>query len=303
MADKKISQLTGATTPLAGTEVLPVVQSGSTVKVAVSDLTAGRQVDAEKFYASGTSAIPIEARRSVANNVCLGTLLDSPSASNTNYLTFGVDPIGSSVGYASGGAFLSTGANGAGTPRDLILHTYGNNNIVFARQNAKVGEISADGFKPIATKGIDFSANTGAAGETSALLDWYEEGLFVPTMTASTSGTVTLAFTTLAYTRVGRLVTVTGEITVDSVASPVGDISIGNLPFANSGLSQRASRTAFLVEAGSFTGAPTGVVQGFIDSNSSTVALRLVDDFVVSSPASNLQAGTFFRFCFSYMTA
>jgi hypothetical protein len=42
MADKKISALTGATTPLAGTEVLPIVQSGSTVKVAVSDLTAGR---------------------------------------------------------------------------------------------------------------------------------------------------------------------------------------------------------------------------------------------------------------------
>lgn len=44
MADKKISQLTSSTTPLAGTEVLPIVQSGATVKVAVSDLTAGRPV-------------------------------------------------------------------------------------------------------------------------------------------------------------------------------------------------------------------------------------------------------------------
>lgn len=33
MADLKISQLTGASTPLAGTEVLPIVQSGSTVNV------------------------------------------------------------------------------------------------------------------------------------------------------------------------------------------------------------------------------------------------------------------------------
>jgi hypothetical protein len=39
MADKKISQLTSATTPLAGTEVLPIVQSGSTVKVSSDDLT------------------------------------------------------------------------------------------------------------------------------------------------------------------------------------------------------------------------------------------------------------------------
>jgi hypothetical protein len=39
MADLKISQLTGATTPLAGTEVLPIVQSSSTKKVATDDLT------------------------------------------------------------------------------------------------------------------------------------------------------------------------------------------------------------------------------------------------------------------------
>lgn len=39
MADKKISALTGAATPLAGTEVLPIVQSGATVKVATNDLT------------------------------------------------------------------------------------------------------------------------------------------------------------------------------------------------------------------------------------------------------------------------
>ena len=38
MADLKISQLPAATTPLAGTEVLPIVQSGTTKQVAVSDL-------------------------------------------------------------------------------------------------------------------------------------------------------------------------------------------------------------------------------------------------------------------------
>jgi hypothetical protein len=39
MADLKISQLTGATTPLAGTEVLPIVQSSTTKKIATDDLT------------------------------------------------------------------------------------------------------------------------------------------------------------------------------------------------------------------------------------------------------------------------
>jgi hypothetical protein len=39
MANTKISALTSATTPLAGTEVLPIVQTGATVKVATNDLT------------------------------------------------------------------------------------------------------------------------------------------------------------------------------------------------------------------------------------------------------------------------
>ena len=39
MADQKISALTAASTPLAGTEVLPIVQSSATVKVAVDNLT------------------------------------------------------------------------------------------------------------------------------------------------------------------------------------------------------------------------------------------------------------------------
>ena len=53
MADKTISALTSATTPLAGTEVLPIVQSGTTVKVAVSDLTAARAVATAALSATG----------------------------------------------------------------------------------------------------------------------------------------------------------------------------------------------------------------------------------------------------------
>jgi hypothetical protein len=59
MADLKISALPAATTPLAGTEVLPIVQSGSTVKVSVANLTAGREVSAESVL--------------ITNNVGIGT--------------------------------------------------------------------------------------------------------------------------------------------------------------------------------------------------------------------------------------
>jgi len=58
MADKKISALTAASVPLVGTEVLPIVQSGATVKVAVSDLTAGRAISATQLTLTAGNLIP-----------------------------------------------------------------------------------------------------------------------------------------------------------------------------------------------------------------------------------------------------
>jgi hypothetical protein len=57
MADVKISALPAATTPLGGTEVLPIVQSGSTVKVSIADVTAGRAVAAASLTTTGDTGI------------------------------------------------------------------------------------------------------------------------------------------------------------------------------------------------------------------------------------------------------
>lgn len=54
MANVKISALTSVTTPLAGTEVLPVVQSSATKKVTVNDLMQA-QFAANVVTESGTS--------------------------------------------------------------------------------------------------------------------------------------------------------------------------------------------------------------------------------------------------------
>jgi len=56
MAVTNISSLPPSTTPLAGTEVLPIVQGGATVKVAVSNLTAGRSFDASGMTLTSTDA-------------------------------------------------------------------------------------------------------------------------------------------------------------------------------------------------------------------------------------------------------
>ena len=52
MADSKISALPAATTPLAGTEVLPIVQSGVTKQVSVANLTTGRAISATELTLS-----------------------------------------------------------------------------------------------------------------------------------------------------------------------------------------------------------------------------------------------------------
>jgi hypothetical protein len=67
MADLKISALTASTTPLAGTEVLPIVQSSTTKQVSVANLTAGRAVSASSLTAS-TGDIT-----STAGNFVVGT--------------------------------------------------------------------------------------------------------------------------------------------------------------------------------------------------------------------------------------
>jgi len=56
MADTKISALPASTTPLAGTEVLPIVQSSATKQVSVANLTAGRSFDALGMTLTSTDA-------------------------------------------------------------------------------------------------------------------------------------------------------------------------------------------------------------------------------------------------------
>lgn len=57
MADAKISALPASTTPLAGTEVLPIVQSGATKQVSVANLTAGRALSASSVTATTGSFV------------------------------------------------------------------------------------------------------------------------------------------------------------------------------------------------------------------------------------------------------
>jgi len=81
-----------------------------------------------------------------------------------------------------------------------------------------------------AAKGVNFTANTPAAGMTSQLLNWYEEGTWTPIDSSGAS----LAFTSVTgiYTRVGRLVTCTFGLTFPATVNAAG-VTIGGLPFTS----------------------------------------------------------------------
>jgi hypothetical protein len=75
MADLKISQLPAATVPLAGTEVLPIVQSGTTKQVSIDNLTTGKDVSALSVSATTITATTVNATTFDTNVAAAGVTL------------------------------------------------------------------------------------------------------------------------------------------------------------------------------------------------------------------------------------
>lgn len=243
MSNSKISALTSATTPLAGTEVTPVVQSGATKKVTVADLTAGRDITAKSLVV-GIAVSPLGDLDAVANTAAKIYLRTGTAAAGSGTIYFNVanNFSGISQSYIKG---LGSGVSGVSQLRFGVSTTAG------AVTGTDVFEIdnNANLIPLTAGKGINFTANTPAAGMTSQLLNWYEEGTYTATLTPATSGTIPLNsnFDTLAYTRIGRQVTITGQIQIFNPSSPVGSYFKLNLPFTPADLPEISGRGGFML--------------------------------------------------------
>jgi hypothetical protein len=246
MADKKISALTASSTPLAGTEVLPIVQGGSTVKVSVANLTAGRAVSASSVAVS-RGAVGLVS--SFSDGIAQGLVLSSGSGYfglyNPNYGDITVrDPTNVST-------FV--------TISNLGVVTLNQNNLVIGT----------------AGKGIDFSANANAPGMTSELLTWYEEGVFTPTVFGTgTAGTGTYTFQVGRYVRIGKVVQFQASLAW-SAHTGTGDFGgVGGLPFSSASTADNYSIPSIYVSDLALTASNT--IQGFIGPSTATIALRQV---------------------------
>jgi hypothetical protein len=220
MADTKISGLPSSTTPLAGTEVVPIVQSSTTKQVSIANLTAGRPVTTDSvttasgytFRAADNTAYELLRYVGGTNNPGIFAKVNESTRTTT------IVAAGSSVA----GQVFNLGTEAV---EDILSIAYSGASagVTFKYNNLVQGT---------AAKGINFTANTPASGMTSQLLNWYEEGTWTPVASGVTinSGTPTWSG---KYTRVGRTVTATWQLTGGANVS----VAVGNsltLPFTAS---------------------------------------------------------------------
>jgi hypothetical protein len=150
MADKKISALTASATPLAGTEVLPIVQSSSTVKVSVANLTAGRAVSMAGITNTATSDLGNQ-QDSLTGGTLI-TRISGKSVTNNGSSWFG--SYGQCIWNANASAT-------SGARRFSLVNGLNYTNMAFMRSVDASTDPALNGNGGIASSGtVDFTWNT-----------------------------------------------------------------------------------------------------------------------------------------------
>jgi hypothetical protein len=267
MADTKISALTAVTTPVAGTSVLPIVQTGTTKKITITELT-GTQVSAAGEVGIGGDTTGVVAGVTVTSKFCVkneganpvaGFVHVNDTTANSGSNTFACRSRGTlaapTVVQDNDSLWNMYIAGNDGTDLALAAEirvevdgTPGSNDMpgrILLRttpdgSQAPVDAVKIDSAQNVTVsagnlvigtsgKGIDFSATSGTG--TSELLADYEEGTWTPTISGTTiAGTGTYVAQVGAYTKIGRQVTVYGRVRI-SAHTGTGNMLISNLPF------------------------------------------------------------------------
>jgi len=217
MSNTKISALSSASTPLSGSEIVPINQSGTTDSVSVANLTAGRAV----------SMLSANIGNASSQNSVFNTVVGSASATNSGVVIV--------TGSTGKGWLGFNNANNASIPGQVtynfstnVLDFYSSGTYTFS--NGDVTLSIGNLVQGTAGKGINFTANTPASGMTSQNLNWYEEG----TWTATDQSGASLTFTanrTATYIRIGSQVTAWFDITYPTTASTAS--AVISLPIKN----------------------------------------------------------------------
>jgi hypothetical protein len=196
MADVKISQLPSATLPVVGTEVLPIVQSSVTSKVAISNILSAPNPGNLTFTGTGNRITGDFSNATVANRVFFQT-----STANTftaaglitsgtgTYSEFSVlnssDPANASIGYlAANGSTdirLVAASRGTGTSLPLTFFTS-------SSERARIDTSGKLGINVVPAAGTDAKLQvTGGTTNATTLATSYSAASLV-VVPKSTSG-------------------------------------------------------------------------------------------------------------------
>jgi hypothetical protein len=204
MSNIKISALSSASTPLSGSEIIPLNKSGITDSVSVANLTAGRSpsmsgytiTDGTRQQTSNPSSSDNTIRFTNSSTYYWATGLSAPGVAGLN------------------DAYYITHYNGSSWS---LFWEYDN---------------TGNMLQGIAGKGINFTANTPASGMTSQLLNWYEEGTWTPTDNSGAGLTFTVSSAT--YVKIGKIVYANLYITYPTTSNTSG-AALKGLPFTTAG--------------------------------------------------------------------
>ena len=263
MADTKITALAAIATVDPAADVLPIVD--------ISDTS---------MAASGTT-------KKVTSNQILGAGGTATLASAT---ITGAATVGTTLGVTGVSTLASVGVTGAATVGTTLLvgtnATLTNGNVI----------LSTSG------KGIDFSATASGSGTmTSELLADYEEGVF-DAFFITGGGTVTInpGSNQCRYTKIGRLVTVQGDISVSSVSSPTGALLISGLPYTIATGAEGNAYSAMSVFPSGLEATATGQIVGYGVVGSVSIYMYRYEAGTIIGLAPSAKAASEFAFSMTY---
>jgi hypothetical protein len=254
------------------------------------------RIDSSGNVGIGTSS-PSSYNASADNLVVAGSadsgITVASGTTSTGYLLFadgtsGTDAFTGYIGYNHGSNYMQFHTNG-GTER--------------MRLNATGALVLAGGNTAATGIGIAFPSTQSASSDANTLDD-YEEGTYTVTFTPQTSGSVTLGNNTAGYTKIGRMVTVTGYLEVSSVSSPTGSHIQMNLPFtvANTDAAFCSGSVEFNVLGSSKA---ANIAWATISRNTATVQIYdgSVNSVGTGSFSTYMVAETNCRFSITYFTS
>jgi len=299
---------TGAFTTVTASSTLTVTGAGSiqglTVGRGAGAVATNTAVgsDALQANSTGSQSTAVGYRAGYSQNGIANTFVGyqagySGSTGNSRFNVY----VGALAGYSAtgeGNSFMGAGNNTTGYPAGYLI-TSGANNVViggFGGNSAGLDirtasnyivlsdgdgnplistnstrSVALNGAVPQTGTGITFPA-TQSASSNANTLDDYEEGDWTASFVPNTSGTITLTNQTGTYTKVGRVVTLTGLFSVSSVSSPTGYLKITGLPFA--GGSTAKNRCAVSINGGNMNATMTTVLVARIEGDSTIYVFK-----------------------------